>query len=75
MGGVLDMSVLDADASGVISRQEFQDWYDEQLTHLIRSPFDMLFGTTRSDAYWWFAQVLWLKLLCTEEWVGRGVPR
>jgi hypothetical protein len=47
--------------SGAVSKTEFESWYHEQLTKLVATPFDVLYGTTSSEAYWWFMQVLWLK--------------
>jgi hypothetical protein len=55
------MAVIDPDASGQVSRPEFDAWYGRQITSLIESPFDVLYGTTTSREWWWFAQVLYLK--------------
>ena len=57
------MLSLDHDGSGQVSKTEFESWYNAQLTSLVGTPFDVLFGTTNSRAYWWFMQVLWLKTL------------
>ena len=57
------MASLDADSSGKITKDEFEQWYDGKLSNLVGSPFDVLFGTTQAGAFWWFAQVLWLKTL------------
>ena len=61
---VFDQAVaeLDADRSGVVSKQEFERWYHGQLQSLVRSPLDILYATVRSDKYWWFVHDIWLKL-------------
>ena len=38
---------------GQVSKSQFETWYHDQLTHLIGTPFDVLFCTTNSNAYWW----------------------
>jgi hypothetical protein len=54
--------VLDADRSGVVTKQEFEKWYHGQLQSLVRSPLDILYATVHSDKYWWFVHDIWLKL-------------
>jgi predicted outer membrane repeat protein len=44
-----------------VSKPQFEIWYRSQLQNLVGTPFDILYGTTTSAGYWWFAQVLWLK--------------
>ena len=59
----LCMLELDPDGSGVVSRDEFSTWYTGQLKSLMESPFDLMYGTTHSHAFWWSSQVLWVKFL------------
>jgi hypothetical protein len=54
--------VLDAERSGVVTKQEFERWYHGQLRSLVRSPLDILYATVHSDKYWWFVHDIWLKL-------------
>lgn len=46
------LRTLDPDGSGEISRSQFEAWYDAQLSSLVGTPFDVLYGTTHSSAYW-----------------------
>jgi hypothetical protein len=56
------ITTLDPDGDGTVTRQEFTDWYRGQLTTIVNTPLDVLYGTTQSDAYWWPCYfLLWLK--------------
>ena len=51
----------DEDNDGAIGHDEFIAWFELQLQSIVDAPFDVFYGTTRSEQYWWFVQVLWLK--------------
>jgi hypothetical protein len=58
------MAVLDIDKNGPVSKLEFDVWYREQLTHVVKTPYDNY--TLRHHELQrlrWFMQVLWLKTL------------
>jgi hypothetical protein len=57
------MAVLDPDGSGEISKEEFVVWFEGKIRQMLDSPFDLMYGTSSSHAYWWSSQVLWLKTL------------
>ena len=62
MGHVLDISALDPDGDGTVTKQEFTDWFQSQLNAVVDTPLDVLYGTTTSDTYWWQCFfLLWLK--------------
>ena len=42
MGGSLDLSTLDPDGSGSVTKEEFESWFRGQLTSLVGTPFDVL---------------------------------
>eukprot|EP01043_Picozoa_sp_COSAG02_P034565 COSAG02_NODE_2426_length_8891_cov_4.565059_2_plen_1149_part_00 len=46
---------------GVISLDEFSDWYMKRVEAVPDTPYDVLFGAYSAGGYWWFMQVLWLK--------------
>ena len=46
---------------GVISLEEFSDWYMKRVEAVPDTPYDVLFGAYSAGGYWWFMQVLWLK--------------
>ena len=54
---------LDPEGAGAVSKEQFEQWYSLQVTSLVSTSFDVLYGTTRSGAYWWFMQQMWLKTL------------
>jgi hypothetical protein len=57
------MGALDPDGSGEISKEEFVVWFEGKIRQMLDSPFDLMYGTSSSHAYWWSSQVLWLKTL------------
>ena len=62
MGGKLDITALDPDGDHSVTKQEFDNWYTEQLKNVADSPFDVLYGTTTTAGYWWTCFfLLWLK--------------
>lgn len=55
------MQELDPDGSGSVSKAEFEQWFHGEVTGLMQTPFDVLFGQVHSHAWWWFMEVLWVK--------------
>lgn len=56
-----DEKKLGADLA--VTPAQFETWYIMKCTQMVDNPFDVLFGTTRSKVYWWFAQILWIKII------------
>ena len=52
---------LDGDGDGTIVRDEFDDWFDNQLKTLIKTPYDCVYVTVKLEHYWWFIFFLWLR--------------
>jgi hypothetical protein len=52
---------MDWNADGLCSWEEFQKWYYKWSVP--DTPYDVLFAKYTPDSYWWFVQVMWLKLL------------
>jgi hypothetical protein len=44
-----------------ITRKQFTAWFEYQISIMVSTPYDILYGTTHYHAYWWFFQVLLLK--------------
>ena len=44
-----------------LTKAQFNIWYEAKVRDAVDDPFDVLYGTTHSSAYYWFAQILWLK--------------
>jgi hypothetical protein len=44
-----------------VDKDEFTAWFHSQLTNLVGTPFDVLYGTNTATSYWWFMEVLWMK--------------
>jgi Ca2+-binding EF-hand superfamily protein len=62
----LALSGAEASAVGVprkatVSKATFRRWFEMRCTEVVETPYDVLYGTTRPGAYYWFAEVLWLK--------------
>jgi hypothetical protein len=53
----------DIGSDGAISKAEFEAWYCEWAVSIPAVPYDVLFGPYQPSSYWWFVQVLWLKLV------------
>eukprot|EP01052_Picozoa_sp_SAG31_P002895 SAG31_NODE_105_length_25008_cov_17.439399_8_plen_328_part_00 len=53
----------DADVVGPITKEQFEAWFISKLESMASTPYDVLYGTTKYSAYWWFAQVLLLKTI------------
>lgn len=61
MGGALDLSTLDPDGSGSVTKEEFEAWFKIQLTSLVGTPFDVLVSNVHSFA----VLLLCLSLVCS----------
>jgi Ca2+-binding EF-hand superfamily protein len=48
-----------------VSKEEFQAWYLDKVESVAHSPFDILFGTTKVHAYYWF---VWPQVRKTPSW-------
>ena len=48
-------------ADTAVSKAVFERWYRTKCMQVVDDPLDVLYGTTRPSAYYWFAQILWLK--------------
>ena len=46
----------------VVQKGVFNNWYHRKCVEAVESPYDLLYGTTKSTTSFWFAIVLWLKL-------------
>ena len=53
---------MDKNQDGKITIDEFKEWYYAWVAKVPESAFDVLFARYTPDSYWWFVQVLWLKL-------------
>lgn len=40
---------------------ELHAWFRLRITGTIETPFDVLYGTTRPECWWWFIVALWMK--------------
>ena len=40
-----------------VGKEAFERWYRNKCLAAVEDPMDVLYGTTRSKAYYWFAQV------------------
>jgi hypothetical protein len=49
------------DAEVTVSKAMFRRWFTMKCTEAVETPYDVLYGTTRPGAYYWFCEVLWLK--------------
>ena len=47
----------------VVTKAAFERWFRKRCTAAVDDPYDVLYGTTDSRAYYWFMQILWLKTL------------
>jgi Ca2+-binding EF-hand superfamily protein len=54
-------TVVDPGDITAITRGELHAWFRLRITGTIETPFDVLYGTTRPECYWWFIVVLWMK--------------
>jgi hypothetical protein len=43
--------------SQVLKKEAFERWYQNKCLAAVEDPMDVLYGTTRSNVYYWFAQV------------------
>jgi hypothetical protein len=50
-----------ATTTATVSKATFKRWFEIKCTEAVEVPLDVLYGTTRSAAYYWFVQILWLK--------------
>ena len=58
-----------------VSKATFKRWFEIKCTEAVEAPLDVLYGTTRSAAYYWFVQILWLKTAINLLYVfGRTSP-
>ena len=46
-----------------VSRAQFGCWMQYKIESMASTPYDILYGTTKYSAYYWFAQVLLLKTI------------
>ena len=46
-----------------MTKAAFERWFRNRCTAAVEDPYDVLYGTTGPRAYYWFAQILWLKTL------------
>ena len=44
-----------------VTLPEFHVWFRQRIRAMVETPFDILYGTSKSSYYWWFSQLLWLK--------------
>ena len=47
----------------VVTKAAFERWFRNRCKTAVDDPYDVLYGTTDSRAYYWFMQILWLKTL------------
>jgi hypothetical protein len=41
----------------LLGKEAFERWYQNKCLAAVEDPMDVLYGTTRSNVYYWFAQV------------------
>jgi hypothetical protein len=41
----------------IVGKEAFERWYQNKCLAAVEDPMDVLYGTTRSNVYYWFAQV------------------
>jgi hypothetical protein len=58
--GAAEAAAEDATA---VRKGAFYSWYHRKCSEAVESPFDVLYGTSKPAASYWFAVVLWLKLV------------
>jgi hypothetical protein len=52
-----------AEDATTVRKGAFYSWYHRKCSEAVESPFDVLYGTSKPAASYWFAVVLWLKLV------------
>jgi hypothetical protein len=58
---VSDGTTTTRDTQVTVSKAKFQRWFEKKCSEAADTPYDVLYGTTRPGAYYWFIEVLWLK--------------
>ena len=60
-----DLSVAERSVAEIppVSRAQFGCWMQYKIESMASTPYDVLYGTTKCSAYYWFAQVLLLKTI------------